>query len=202
MAYKHGMSALGWIASAVFIIRLLPQPIRLVRTGVPDGVSPLSTLIAFDGALAWIVYGVEAHLPAIVVVSAVATPPLVATAVLLRRRTTRGDALVGGLWGLLVVLAWRAGCLGAVIAADVLLHVGPQVWIALRSDRLGGLSPATWRLAVADALLWGAYGWTSGDPALVGYGVILGSGAVTILLRLRWRPPPRPPAVEVVSCAT
>ncbi len=67
---------------------------------------------------------------------------------------------------------------------SVVVQYGPQVWTALRQDDLDGISPTMWKLAFIDALTWGAYGLAVGDPALLGYTVMLSASAVTILVRL------------------
>jgi hypothetical protein len=52
---------LAIVASAIYFVRLLPQPIKTQRTGKVEGVSWLgaNTLIA-DGA--WFAYGLTAHI--------------------------------------------------------------------------------------------------------------------------------------------
>jgi phosphoglucosamine mutase len=57
-----GTVALGYFASAVFLVRLLPQPIRLARDGRPAGVSALAALNAVVSAFAWTAYGLIAGL--------------------------------------------------------------------------------------------------------------------------------------------
>ena len=49
--------ALGLLASGVFLVRLLPQPVRLARTGVASGVSPLAALNSMLTMVAWVAYG-------------------------------------------------------------------------------------------------------------------------------------------------
>ena len=87
---------LGIVASAVFLVRLLPQPIRLARTGVAEGVSALAALNATISAAVWIAYGLVAHLPVVWGVSVLALIPGVWQVTLLRREVTRRDLLAGG----------------------------------------------------------------------------------------------------------
>ena len=66
------VDALGLLASVVFLVRLLPQPVRLARRPqVVAGVSALAALQAVVAAGAWVAYGLgteNANLPAFVTV--------------------------------------------------------------------------------------------------------------------------------------
>ena len=156
-------------APAVFLVRLVPQPLRLARTGVDDGVSPMAAFNQLLSEGAWLTYGLVQARVAIWLVSAFALFPSGAAA-----------------FGTAIVVAWSAGWLGAVLGASVLLTTGPQVVEALRTDDLSGIAPATWWISILDAALWGAYGWVIGDLALVGYWAVLTACAVTVLARLAW----------------
>jgi uncharacterized protein with PQ loop repeat len=177
-------TALGILATVAFLVRLMPQPIRLMRTGVPDGVSPLMAMNIALTELAWLVYGLMAGLVPVWAVSLPAFPLAVLTVVLLRRQITRFDLLGACLWLVVISLAWAGGALGAVLGLSVVVQYGPQVWTAVRSDRLDGISPVMWKLALVDALAWGAYGLAVGDPALLGYTVMLSAASAVILVRL------------------
>ncbi|MCZ7535638.1 MAG: hypothetical protein M5T61_06685 [Acidimicrobiia bacterium] len=176
---------LGWLASAVFLSRLVPQPARLLRTGVPDGVSPMSAMNCIVTDLGWIAYGLLAGLVPVWVVGIVSLFPGVLFVVLLLRRTTLRDLLGSAIWTGVIIAAWAIGALGAVLAISVVVNNGPQVWVAVRERNLVGLAPTTWLIAIADALLWGAYGVATGDGALIGYGVVLLVSALVILGRIR-----------------
>lgn len=179
-------AVLGIVASGVFLARLTPQPVRLARSGVADGVSALAALNALIAAVAWLVYGLVVDDPVVWVVSLLAVIPGLWAVVLLRRRTVLTDLLAAGTWGLVVVAAGVAGYLAAALAMGVVVSQGPQVWQAVREHDLGGLSPATWWLSILDAATWGAYGLAVGDPALQGYAVVLSTSAAVVLARLWW----------------
>jgi hypothetical protein len=50
------------------------------------------------------------------------------------------------------------------------------------------VEPRTWRIAIADGLLWGGYGVSVADPLVIFYCVVLVGSAVLILGRhRRWR---------------
>jgi uncharacterized protein with PQ loop repeat len=167
-----------------------------MRTGVPDGVSPMAVMNIALTELAWLLYGLIEGLVPVWVVSLPALPLGLWTVVLIRRQITARDLLGSGVWLAAIVLGWLTGALAVVLAASVLVNYGPQVVTAVRGHRLEGLAPATWWLALADASLWGAYGVAVGDPALVGYCVVLSASAAVILWRI-WRTRAEPLAVAV-----
>ena len=178
-------TALALVASAVFLVRLVPQPARLARSGVDAGVSPLAALNAVIGTVAWLVYGLDAGLPVVWIVSLLALVPGVWTVALLRSATTARDLTWAAAWVAVLAAAATAGVFGLALAAGVVVSSGPQVVAAVRSEQLSGLAPATWWLAIADAVTWGAYGLALGDAALTGYGVVLLASALIVLSRIR-----------------
>lgn len=186
--------ALAVTASVVFLVRLLPQPIRLARSGVAAGVSSAAALNAVVSALAWIAYGLVQGLPVVWGVSVLALIPCTWQALLLRRQVTRRDLAAVGGFVVALVLAAAMGVLGVALAGTVLVTTGPQVRRVLREHDLSGVAPATWCVAVVDAVTWGAYGWAVSDAALIGYFVALLLAAVVVLSRLAWTSRVPPPA--------
>jgi len=180
------LTALAVLASAVFVARLLPQPARLARLGVADGVSALAAMNAVVAATAWLAYGLAESLPAVWIVSLVALVPGVWTVALLRRLITRGDVVWTGLWVAVLLGAGAGGLLAAALGLGVIVTQGPQVVRAFRSHSVDGLAPATWWVSILDATTWGVYGLALGDLALMGYGVVLLTAAVLVLGRIRW----------------
>jgi uncharacterized protein with PQ loop repeat len=180
------VEVLGVLASVAFFARLTPQPVRLWRTGVPDGVSPMAAMNSSLSDLGWILYGTAAGLVPVWLTALVALGPGLWTVWLLRRETTRRDLLWSALWLATIALAWASGTLAAILGVSVVVNQGPQVVRALRHDDLRGVSPTTYVLALADAALWGAYGLAAADVAVVGYAVVLLAAAVTVLGRIWW----------------
>jgi hypothetical protein len=136
--------------------------------------------------LAWLLYGFVEGLVPVWVVSVPAFPLGLWTVVLLRDRITRRDLVVPSLWLAAIVVGFVSGTLAVVLAASVVVNYWPQVYTALRGEHLEGLAPATWYLAIVDATLWGAYALAVGDPALIGYCVIMWAFSLVILWRI-WR---------------
>lgn len=186
MAGLDAAFVLGWLATVAFLVRLLPQPLRLVRTGVPNGVSAIAIMNIALTELAWLLYGLMEGLVPVWAVSVPALPLGLWTVVLLRHQITRRDLFVSGLWLGAIGIGFLTGTLAVILAASVFVNYGPQVLTAVRGEHLEGLAPATWFLALADAGLWGAYGVAVGDPALLGYCVILTLFSLVILWRI-WR---------------
>ena len=180
------LNALAVLASAVFLARLLPQPARLARSGVADGVSALAALNAVIAAAAWLAYGLVHSLPAVWIVSLFALVPGLWTVGLMRRLVTRGDVLWAGLWIAVLVSAGVGGLLAAALGLGVVVTQGPQVIRAFRTDELDGIAPATWWVSIIDASTWGAYGLALGDVALIAYGVVLLAAAIAVLARMQW----------------
>ena len=186
---------LSVLASAVFLVRLVPQPVHLYRSGVAEGVSPMAAYNAVLVAVAWLVYGLAEHLPAVWLVSVLALGPGVWQAALLVRRTRTVDLVGAGLWAAALVVAFGVGHFGAVLGLGVVVTTGPQVVEVLRSDDVSGVAAATWWISILDAALWGLYGVAISDGPLIGYGVVLLVAAVVVLVRLavvrrhRRRPP-------------
>lgn len=186
---------LGWLATVAFLVRLLPQPLRLLRTGVPTGVSPMALMNIAMTELAWLGYGLAEGLPPVWLVSLPAFPLGMWAVILVRRSITRTDLLGSATWLAVIVGSAVAGVLAVALACSVLVNYGPQVYTAVRGHDLQGLAPATWYLALADAALWGAYGYAVHDPALLGYSAVLTLSAAIILTRIartRTRTPRRP----------
>jgi len=189
-------TTLAVLASAVFLLRLLPQPVRLFRSGVAEGVSPMAAFNAVLVAFAWLYYGLEQRLPVVWIVSVLALVPGVWQSALLLRRTRRVDVLGAGAWALALLVAFAAGHFGAVLGLGVVVSTGPQVVEVLRSDDVSGVAPSTWWISILDAVLWGLYGVALGDGPLIGYGVVLSTCSVVVLVRLavvRRRPASVPP---------
>lgn len=177
-------SVLAVAAPTAFLVRLVPQPMRLARTGVDEGVSPLAAFNQVLSEAAWLAYGLLAQRVSIWLVSALAVFPSAWQAALLLPRSRRSDVLGATTFAAAIAVAWGTGVLGAALGASVLVTTGPQVVRALRSDDVSGIAAATWWLSLLDAGLWGAYGWVIGDMALVGYWCVLTACALTVLGRL------------------
>lgn len=73
---------------------------------------------------------------------------------------------------------------GAVVAS---LHAGqfaPAAWSGVVSSDLAGVSPLTWIMALAEAVIWSAYGRSVGDWPLVFGGLGAAMTSIIILVAL------------------
>lgn len=177
---------LAVLASAVFLVRLLPQPLRTLRTGQVAGVSVLAALNACIADISWLAYGLSSG---VVTIWLVCIPAILAsgwTVLLLRRGLTGRDVAAAGAWLAALGLAAWAGALPFALAGAVVVACGPSLWSALRSPNPIGIARGTWLIALLDASTWGAYGLAISNLALEMYAVVLLTTALAILARLRW----------------
>lgn len=179
----------GIVATAATVVAggfLLPQIIRVVRSGDVAGVSPVWAGFGLVTNLAWVLYLGRNGIWAAVLAPGIAVLAYGVTLGVLRGR--------GGPWALASV-AYSAVLAGLVAAAGMAgialflviapgVQLVPAVAAAYRSRCPSGLSPVTWALSLAEAGLWGLYGWMVADPALVGYGVVTSGGSLLVLARL------------------
>ena len=99
------VTVIAAIASIIFLARLVPQPLRIARTGVPDGVSPLSAMNGVTACIAWIAYGLMVGVVPVWSVSVIALIPSVWTAWLLRHEVDASAATAAGAWIAILFLA-------------------------------------------------------------------------------------------------
>lgn len=178
---------LGWVGSALFLVRLVPQPLRIWRTGRTHGVSAQAAVNASVSDTGWLFYGLAAGLAPVWACTLLAVPLDLWTAWLLRDKVTFRGVVASAAWGLVMVIAWFVGgqvALGGVLGASVLINNAPHVWAALRGDQLAGIAPVAWYFALADAVLWGGYGVIVGAAGLITYGAVLLSASTIVLFRL------------------
>lgn len=170
---------------------IVPQVLRLRRTRSLAGVSVawIGLSVTLNGW--WVAYGVAGERWGVVPVSVVGL-----ALYLWMARLALGIAGVGTLRGLtagallptivpavaLAVSGWTAA--GLVIGLSYGIQFGPAAWSAVRSERLDGISPTTWIMAWAEAVIWFVYGLDVGDAALVVGGGGGAAMASVILVRL------------------
>lgn len=179
----------GWSGAAIFVARLVPQPWKLYRSGIRVGVAWLGLVNAVISTTGWLIYGLAVGNPVLWVPSLVALVPEIVTLALLgfRPPDARQAAMALG-WASAIALAFPLGgapLLGAVIGVGVLTGVLPHVIVAVRSDRLTGVARRTWQIALVDGAVWGTYSLWSREPLTAFYGVVLVSGSIVVLWRLR-----------------
>lgn len=72
---------------------------------------------------------------------------------------------------------------GTFLGASVGIQITPSLIAVYRTRSPNGVAPAVWMLGIAQAFIWGHYGWWHHDSALVLYGIVGSTGSLLVLLR-------------------
>lgn len=176
-------------ATAIGLVRAVPQLARLLRTRDAHGVSADSAATSSVVSTGWATYGVLTAQPAVILASgASAVMFALVTLAALRFGRRLGEMRAMPVWlAVLAAAGLLAGArgLGLLLPVSVLVANGPQLLVALRERDLSGLSPGTWLLSVLEALAWGTYGLFAGDRSIVVYGTLhLTTSAAIVALRV------------------
>lgn len=171
----------GIVATGVTFVQILPQIVRLIRTGRAAGVSPGWGAGGLTINLGWLAYVIEGRfwvtIPSIVAAVAsfaLALYLLYRQGVAMRGGVLLGVAIAAGSAVIQVTAGWTV--LGTVLGLSNGLYLGPAVVAAWRSHAPVGVSPWTWILTVLEGVKWGFYG------VLVAAGPIMVYGSTAILL--------------------
>jgi uncharacterized protein with PQ loop repeat len=174
-------------ATGLTAVFLLPQIVRLLRSGDTSGLSGTWAAFGIVTNLAWIMYLGSLGLWMAVMAPALAVATYGIMLIALARKTRGRDWMwASGLYAAsLAVIGSLAGieALGLLLVLAPVIQLTPGVVAAYRERRPTGISPATWSLSAVEALLWGWYGWLVSDVALIGYGLVTGIGSMLILGR-------------------
>ncbi|MGH8874809.1 MAG: hypothetical protein ACRDVM_06100 [Acidimicrobiia bacterium] len=186
------------VATALTVAMLLPQLVKLARTGQAEGVS--ATWAAFGAVtnLAWTAYvasqGLWAAAPSTALVSV-----LYLVVLFLIVRTGRGAGRVtapaAAAWVMAMAAVLASGGwagLGLLLGLSYGVQVTPSLWTAYRTWAPRAIAPGTWAIGAIEAVPWGYYGWFHGDRALVLFGFVGLAASVLMLARYygtrhRWR---------------
>jgi uncharacterized protein with PQ loop repeat len=196
-------ASLAATATGLAAVFLIPQIGRLVTRGDASGVSPVWAAFGVITNASWVAYlGMMGLWPAVAApaLAVVTYGVMLVVLVPIDRgsgwfRTSLGYAVVLAAIGPLAGL----GMLGLALSITPAVQLAPQVIGVFREECPSGVSPTTWSLAIAEAVLWGCYGWLMRDAALVGYGLVTSVASVLILgrwmvTRPLWRTPAAAPA--------
>jgi MtN3 and saliva related transmembrane protein len=161
----------GYIAAALGTIFIWPQVIRVYARRSVEGVSGASQLISLAGTMMWLAYGVVLDSVPMMVANVNIEVALIAIAAMMVRKG------VMPLWQpVAVVVAAAAYCIvvgqiaptlvgltGVIIGTPSIL---PQVWRAIRTERLYGVSATTNLILVSMGCAWGVHGYLISDPVV------------------------------------
>jgi uncharacterized protein with PQ loop repeat len=177
----------GWAGAVLIVARTLPQAWHLARYRNPAGVSRFGILCWLGNDIGWLVYGLRAGLAPLWVPSLALLVVNGAMVLLLLPGFRRGEAGPGLAWvAVICTAAWLGqGPLALALIGGSATSTLPHAWRALRSPDLSGVSRTTWRIALADGVLWGVYGFSQRDPAILWYSVLVLLTGGIVLWRIR-----------------
>lgn len=184
------MAALAALAATVLSgSRLLPQIWKLARTGDTSGISLSFATCGLVSEAGWLSYSVDRSLweavpDAAMLVGVYAL--MMGVQLKVAAGQTRG-LLLAGAWAAALAGAWVLGggvLLGVVLPVGLAVQLMPAVWSVYRCDSPSGVSLATWILTVAESALWCWYAAASGDRAYFFLGLLGGTAALAIAVRL------------------
>ncbi len=175
-------------ATVLAVAFLVPQLVKLARTGDPAGVSPTWAAVGAVSNAAWFAYLVARRLW----VAAPSAVPIFVFYALTLVYLRRAGAPVGGavrrglVWAAFLVGAFAVGSwatLGLVLGFSFGAQMVPSVWTAYRSPTPSGISSGTWWIGAVEAVLWFVYGWARADVPLQIFGAVYLAGSTLMLAR-------------------
>ncbi len=179
----------GVVATAVTIVHVVPQILRLLRTGATDGVSPAWAAVGMTLNIGWMAYVVAEEYWVAAPSVAIAMVSFGAALYLMyrngsdvRRAVLSSVAVAVACTAIQLVAGWTV--LGTVLGLSNGLYLGPSVVAAWRSHTPAGVSPLTWILAETEGVLWGLYGALVAAGPIIVFGVTEAALAALVLLRL------------------
>lgn len=176
-------------ATIISFALLVPQIVKLWRTGRTAGVSPAWAATGASSNLGWLAYMVSQQLWIVLPSVIVASVQFLTTFWLLRRNHAQvrtgavaGIAISAGYVAVGIAFGWTT--LGAVLAFSYAIQLAPSVVTAWRTWAPDGISPTTWTIAVMEAVGWGTYGILVEDRNIVFFGIVSGTASLMVLTRL------------------
>jgi uncharacterized protein with PQ loop repeat len=181
------------------VLALVPQMLKLYRTGLVEGVSPTWAAFGFVTNVAWTAYLAQEGLWLTVPATALVTVAYAMTFVLLVRAGVKTSTAItaGAIWATTLIAVAVAGgwsALGIVLGLSHAVQAAPSVWTAYRTPAPRGIAPGTWAIGLVEGLLWGYYGWFYADVPLMLFAVVATIASVAMLARYattrhRWLEP-------------
>jgi uncharacterized protein with PQ loop repeat len=176
------------LATISTVTFLLPQIVKLVRTGDSQGVSTTWPALGFVINVGWFVYLISQQLWASIF-APFATFIAYAVTMWAVGRTGRdlSSSYVRGLIAAVVLVALAAlsgwEVLGVALGISYGVVLAPSIWAAYRTSIPSGISALTWWIGFVEALLWGYYGWFHSDRGSLTFTVVGVTGCGLMLLR-------------------
>ena len=163
----------GSVAALLGVVFIWPQVIRVYAKQSVEGVSGLSHLIGLSGTLMWFTYAITTQSLPMLISNANIEIAIIALMVMLVRKRALPLWLPVTVFAVSVAycvvlnaLAPSAvGITGVLIGTPAIL---PQVWRAIRTEYLLGISASSYLLLATMSLGWFTHGMLIGD-AIVSY---------------------------------
>lgn len=161
----------GTIATALGVAFIWPQVIRVYAKRSVEGVSATSQLIGLAGTLMWFTYGITIDSIPMVLSNTNIELAIIALIVMLVRKGALAPwkpIVVFGATGVFCATFVSSsptviGVAGVVIGTPAIV---PQVWRAIRSTSLFGVSVSSYALLATMGTGWFVYGLSIGDPVV------------------------------------
>jgi MtN3 and saliva related transmembrane protein len=161
----------GYAAAVLGTVFIWPQVIRVYARRSVEGISGATQLISLAGTMMWLAYGFVIDSVPMVVANANIEIALIAIVAMMVRKGAmpfwKPAAIVVGAMVYCIVVGQIAptwvGLAGVIIGTPSIL---PQVWRAIRTERLYGVSVTTNLLLVSMGCAWGIHGYLIGDPVV------------------------------------
>lgn len=183
---------LGLLAAFVIMAASAPQLRAVLRSSATgaEGISITSWSLFLSSTTVWLVYGIKAAAPAVIIGNAmgiVAYLLLVTMLVRARTSSTATALLVFPATALVAGVAWLVpmGVTAATGIAIGIVLAAPQVlasWRTLKSGAHSDVALGSWILVPLGQLLWLSYGLLIGDAAIVLVNVISGAISASVLV--------------------
>lgn len=176
------------IATLLAWTTLIPQIVKLARTGDPQGVSATWPFIGLVTNAAWTLYLWSQQLWA----AMPSTAGMVFFYLLVIHYLRKADVSLGrplgrgvGLTALLSALgsAFGWGGLGLVLGWSYAVQMSPAVWSTYRVTNPTGVSIPSWSLITIESGLWALYGWLLSDTPIVIFGLTGLVAGLAIVIR-------------------
>jgi uncharacterized protein with PQ loop repeat len=176
------------LATISTVTFLLPQIVKLVRSGDSEGVSTTWPALGFVINVGWFAYLISQELWASILAPfatflayAVTMWAVGRTGRNLSRSYLRGLITAGVLIAVGSSGGWEV--LGVALGVSYGVVLAPSIWTAYRTSVPSGISALTWWIGLVEALLWGYYGWFHSDRGILTFTVVGVVGCGLMLLR-------------------
>lgn len=174
-------------ATALAAWQVAPQVWKLRRDGLHEGLSPTWALLGVVTNIGWVAYRWSAGLwlglpsPALAAVLYTVVSLLILRAVADVRWPFAATTAAVVVLGLGAIGGWAI--VGFMLGLSGGIQTAPSLWAAYRTEVPVGIAPSVWVIGIGQAVMWGFYGTSVGDDALVLYGMTMGTASLGVLLR-------------------